>query len=204
MFGWAIGQGLIQANPCDRIERPTTERGRERVLSTSEIRSLWHAFDPAWGTLFRLCLLTAQRVGEVLSIRWSDIDGDWWTVPYAKNGLSHRVPLSRTALQIVSKVPRRGEYVFCSPREPERPLRGYRKAFKRACTLAGVKNARPHDLRRTAASMIASTGVSRVVIGRILNHADRSITGMYDRYGYDAEKRAALDLWSERLADAVK
>src|SRR5829696_9428978 len=28
LFGWAIGQGLIQANPCDRIERPTTERGR--------------------------------------------------------------------------------------------------------------------------------------------------------------------------------
>ena len=52
--------------------------------------------------------------------------------------------------------------------------------------------------------MMASIGASRVVIGRILNHADRSITGMYDRYGYDAEKRAALDLWSERLADAVK
>ena len=63
LFGWAIGQGLIHANPCDRIERPTTERGRQRVLSTSEIRSMWRALDdPTWGALFRLCLLTAQRL----------------------------------------------------------------------------------------------------------------------------------------------
>ena len=169
LFGWAIGQGLIQANPCDRIERPTTERGRERVLSTSEIRSLWHAFDPAWGTLFRLCLLTAQRVGEVITMRWADIDDDWWTVPSedAKNELSHRVPISPQAVQVLRGVPRRGEYVFCSPRAPERPLRGYRKAFKRACTIAGVENARPHDLRRTAASMMTSMGVSRIVVGHI-------------------------------------
>jgi hypothetical protein len=52
--------------------------------------------------------------------------------------------------------------------------------------------------------MIASTGVSPVVIGRILNHADRSITGMYDRYSYGAEKRAALELWAERLVNAVR
>jgi len=152
LFGWAIGQGLIQANPCDRIERPTTERGRERVLTTSEIQCLWHAFDPAWGTLFRLCLLTAQRVGEVLTMRWADINGDWWSVTTAKNGMSHRVPLSPQTLQVLRGAPRRGQYVFCSPRAPCRPLRGYRKAFKRACSLTGVENARPHDLRRTAAS----------------------------------------------------
>jgi hypothetical protein len=52
--------------------------------------------------------------------------------------------------------------------------------------------------------MMASIGVTRIVIGRILNHADRSITGIYDRYSYDAEKRVALELWSERLLEAVK
>src|SRR4051794_383986 len=186
LFGWAIAQGLLETNPCDQVERPTSERARERVLASGELRALWQAFDsidPSWATLFRLCLLTGQRVGEVLSMRWSDIDGDWWTVPstIAKNGLSHRVPLSPRTLQVLLETPRRGEYVFCASSAPSRHLRGYRKAFTRACTIAGIENARPHDLRRTAATMIASTGVSRVVIGRILNHADRSITGMYDR-----------------------
>ena len=209
LFGWAIAQGLLETNPCDQVERPTFERARERVLTTGELRALWRGFDsidPSWATLFRLCLLTGQRVGEVLTMRWADIDGEWWTVPSttAKNGMSHRVPLSPRALQVLLETPRRGEYVFCSPRAPERPLRGYRKAFKRACTIVGVENTRPHDLRRTAATMMASMGVNRVVIGRILNHADRSITGMYDRYSYDAENRAALELWAERLVDAVR
>src|SRR5215203_2179626 len=113
LFGWAVAQGLLENNPCDQVERPTSERARERVLTTGELRALWQAFDsldPFWAALFRLCLLTGQRVGEVLSMRWSDIDGDWWTVPYAKNGLSHRVPLSPRALQVLLETPRRGEH----------------------------------------------------------------------------------------------
>ena len=207
LFGWAIAQGLLETNPCDHVERPTSERARERVLASGELRALWHAFDsidPALAALFRLCLLTGQRVGEVLNMRWADIDDDCWTVTTAKNGMSHRVPLSPRSLQVLRGAPRRGEYVFHSPRAPERPLRGYRKAFKRACALAGVVAARPHDLRRTAASMMTSMGVSRIVVGHILNHAERGVTAVYDRYSYDAEKRAALNLWSERLVDVVR
>jgi hypothetical protein len=47
--------------------------------------------------------------------------------------------------------------------------------------------------------MMASMGVSRIVLGQILNHADRSVTAVYDRYSYDAEKRAALETWAEHL-----
>jgi integrase len=209
LFGWAIAQGLLETNPCDQVERPTFERPRERVLASAELRALWQAFDsidPSWATLFRLCLLTGQRVGEVLSMRWSDIDGDWWIVPSttAKNGMSHRVPLSPRALQVLLETPRRGENVFCASNAPSRHLRGYRKAFKRACALVGVVAARPHDLRRTAASMMTSMGASRIVVGHILNHAERGVTAVYDRYSYDAEKRAALNLWSDRLLEAVR
>ena len=84
-------------------------------------------------------------------------------------------------LQVLRGAPRRGVYVFCSPRAPERPLRGYRKAFKRACALVGVVAARPHDLRRTAASIMTSMGVSRIVVGHILNHAARGVTAVYER-----------------------
>jgi integrase len=168
------------------------------------MRAMWLAFeqlDPLWRALFQLCTLTAQRVGEVLQIRWTDIDDGWWTVPAtcAKSGFSHRVPLSPQALQILSGLQRRGEYVFGAPRAPERPLKGYRKAFKRACAFAGVANVCAHDLRRTSASMMTSMGVSRLTVGQILNHADRSVTAIYDRYSYDVEKRAALELWAKRM-----
>ena len=57
----------------------------------------------------------------------------------------------------------------------------------------------PHDLRRTAASQMASAGVPRLVISKILNHIETGITAVYDRHSYDAEKRQALDLWERKL-----
>jgi integrase len=59
---------------------------------------------------------------------------------------------------------------------------------------------RGHDLRRTAATLMASGGVPRFVISRILNHSEeKNVTSVYDRYGYDAEKQAAMELWNQQL-----
>jgi integrase len=56
-----------------------------------------------------------------------------------------------------------------------------------------------HDLRRTAATMMAKLGVARFTLSRILNHADQSVTGIYDRHEYLAEKRHALEQWAQFL-----
>jgi integrase len=67
----------------------------------------------------------------------------------------------------------------------------------------GTGNATPHDLRRTAASHMTSIGISRLVVSKILNHAEPGITAVYDRYSYDAEKRAALAAWGARLEGII-
>ena len=63
----------------------------------------------------------------------------------------------------------------------------------------GLADFRGHDLRRTAASMVAGAGVNRTVIGKILNHAELGVTAVYDRHSYDAEKRVALETWARTL-----
>ena len=60
-----------------------------------------------------------------------------------------------------------------------------------------------HDLRRTAASHMASIGVARFTIARVLNHSDRGVTRVYDRHSYDAEKRHALEAWADRLDEII-
>jgi integrase len=76
------------------------------------------------------------------------------------------------------------------------------KAHGAARDRAGVRG---HDLRRTAASLMASGGVPRFVISRILNHsADKDITSVYDRYSYDSEKRAAMEFWNRHLSAILK
>ena len=63
----------------------------------------------------------------------------------------------------------------------------------------GLERFTPHDLRRTAATHLGSVGVDRFHSSRVLGHADREITGVYDRYAYDQEKRVALTRWERKL-----
>jgi integrase len=60
-----------------------------------------------------------------------------------------------------------------------------------------------HDLRRTAASGMASMGFSRLTVGRILNHLERGVTKIYDRHSYDPEKKEALSAWAEKVMEIV-
>jgi integrase len=151
------------------------------------------------GAYFKLRALTAQRGGEVSSMRWQDVDlaAGWWTIPAerSKNGLAHRVPLSAAALKLLAALyataRAEAEYVL-------EGARGRRQQSEAAATFT-VPDFRGHDLRRTAASLMAGSGTPRLTIGKILNHVERDITAVYDRHSYDAEKRIALDQWGRTL-----
>ncbi len=136
----------------------------------------------------------------MLNMRWSDVDlaDGWWVIPAAdsKNKLPHRVPLGPRAMELLAGLlmTARKDAVFVLE-----GARGKRQQSHVAGRL-GLPDFRGHDLRRTAASHMASAGVSRLVIGKVLNHVDRGVTAIYDRHGYDAEKREALEVWDRRLA----
>ena len=155
---------------------------------------------------YKLRLLTAQRGGEVTSMRWQDLDlpNAWWTMPagVSKNRLAHRVPLSRTAVTLIEALRTAAmDTVFvlgAASRTKGAGARGKRQQSEAAATFT-VPDFRGHDLRRTAASMMASGGIPRLTISKILNHVERSVTAVYDRHSYDAEKRAALDWWDAKL-----
>ena len=208
IFNFGIGRGIVEANPAHRVERPAKETPRQRTLKNEEIVSLWAAlqdFDPVVAASYRLRLLTAQRGQEVRSMRWQDIDGDWWTIPatVSKNGLEHRVPLSRMALEALEELkPITGDsdWVLESPRLPGRHIGGLPTANQRLRETSGV-DFTPHDLRRTAATRIVGGGhADRTVVKKILNHVDTGVTAVYDLHSYGPEKRRALDWWDRELA----
>ena len=210
MLNFAIERDWLDANPAAIIPRPGREQARQRVLSEDELRRVWAAFEAEPLPLQAFCklrLLTAQRGGEVRQMRWSDVADGWWTIPadHAKNGLSHRVPLSEGAIDLLRQLDEaadeRRTWVFQSTRIVG-PVTELKKVMRRVRIRSGVEF-RGHDLRRTAASMMTSAGVSRLVVGRVLNHAEQGVTAVYDRHSYDAEKRAALDLWYRRVRQIV-
>ena len=208
VYNWALDREIVEFNPCAGIKKLSKERPRDRVLSNNEIADLWATLDEEplrIAARYKLMLLTAQRGGEVRQMRWQDIDLDegWWTIPseFSKNSLSHRVPLSDAVIRLLRQLQadKADEtWVFPSPRA-EGPIRSNTKANARLRRKSGVEF-RPHDLRRTAATKMASDlEVGRLTIAKILNHVDTGVTAIYDRHSYDREKRDAIHAWARQL-----
>jgi integrase len=190
---FGLEEEILESNPATRIKK-TKEQSRDRVLSADEIRAVWKAFDePA----LKLLLLTGQRSNEVAEMTWSEVDleAGIWTIAAerSKNRLSHRVPLVGEAARILRGLPREGERVF---------QHGLRGSFEDARDGSGVAHFTPHDLRRTVGTGLAELGIDRTVIKKVLNHSEsknKDVTTIYDRHGYDNEKRDALTRWDERI-----
>lgn len=214
MFRFAVSRDIVPSNPCEAIEAPAKEASRERVLSKPEIQTVWQRLEsqePKMTELvkmsLRMMLVTGQRKGEVVGARWDEMDlaAGWWTIPgeKAKNGLPHRVPLSPLALTLLKRVRElSGDSAFLFPSSRgNKHIRedAISKAVRRDEVALKVLHFTPHDLRRTAASQMASAGISRLVISKILNHVDSGVTAVYDRHGYDKEKRKALNAWARQL-----
>ena len=233
MFNFAVEREILEATPAAGIRRVHKEHGRQRVLSEEEIRTFWTNLPKAKMSAgiklaLPLMLVTGQRRVEVVEAAWDEFDlsANWWTIPAAraKNGLAHRVPLSPFALELLGRVKALSAdspYLFPSPRKvipeatqqqpdgaAERPrpitVRALTRAVDRNIKTLGVADFTPHDLRRTVASHMAGIGIPRLVIAKLLNHVETGITAVYDRHGYDTEKREALERWADWLRALVK
>ena len=217
MFRWAQSRDVVSQNPCEGVERPAAENRRDRTLSDEEIRAFWRGLDSANMTggvrlVLRLLLLTGQRSGEVcgMALPELDIPSATWIIPAdrAKNARAHVVPLSRQAIDLLRKPVKRageGPWIF-----PSVGASGHITTLGVASSLRvnreslGVPDLRPHDLRRSCATGMSAQGVSRLVVGRILNHVDGSITARYDRHEYLTERRDALERWAAHVSKVIE
>ena len=200
MFEWSIARTYRDTNPVTHTER-AKEKSRSRVLTEAEIRKLWaNTGDSTVGLALRMCLLTGKRSGEVTNLRWSDIYDGAIHIQDTKNGTDDVVPVTvgiQRVLDDAKCISNGSEYVFLG--KCGGIADGSMSRFLRRMDWGNCKvKPRPHDLRRTAATMIGALGNNRTVLAKLLNHTDRSVTGVYDRGLYLPEKRKALDdLWGE-------
>ena len=198
------------------VKAPAKENQRDRVLSTDEIRMLWKGLDKACMSegsklVLKLELVTAQRKGEIAGAAWTEIDFEQktWVIPAArsKNGVAHNVPLAPLTLELIQEahsLAGDSPWLFPSPRDsgPVTP-RSINHALHKELPTIGVDNVTPHDLRRTSASFMTSLWISRLTVGKILNHVESGITAVYDRYHYDSGKRQALEVWAAHLEEIL-
>ncbi len=210
-FGFAIERGVLEHSPCAHARAPAKENQRDRVLNPEEISAFVSALDQsnlslAVNAVLRFLLVSGQRLGEVVSMEWEDIDlaNRVWSLPAerSKNGRGHRIPLSARAVLILRELQASGNsggWVFANTKGHHVRADSITQALSRLTKQFDLDHFTPHDLRRTAATQISGMGVDRATLVRILNHTDHSTTAIYDRYSYEPEVRQALEKWSTKL-----
>jgi integrase len=207
-LNWAIEREWIEVNPAAAIKKRRLETSRDRVLSNDELRAIWRAADTLSEPrrpLVMAWILTGQRRDEVRCMTWGEVDLSRavWTLPAARNKgkRDHEIPLAPAMLELLGKLPRRGDAVFTI--DGVVPYSAYKRLKVALDRGAGVTGWRLHDLRRTASTGMAALHIPQDTIDRVLNHAKPVLSGTYNRHRYLDEKRSALEAWAEHVAFIV-
>ena len=205
----AWGMALPRGNPCRHVIR-YREGKRERFLAADEYRRVGRALRAleAEGGIaaraaaaLRLVMLTGCRGGEILGLRWDDIDRKAGEIRLREGKTGARmVPLTPDAAAVVSGVRRvRGSPLMFSGGRPDRPLTRLNVYWREVRERAGVEDVRVHDLRHSFASRALAVGESLSMIGRLLGHSDIASTARYAHLERDAERVSAA-----RVGDSIE
>lgn len=223
LFNFAADMGLMRRrdNPCLDIKLKFPNNKRERHLNPKEIYLFWNTLNeipmsPIIRLALRFLILTVARSGEVRQMKWSDVDlkNRIWTLPKTKNGCMHRVYLGDLAIQTLVEAKKYGigdglvfgstkHFKTCGKKLEDlkvlsswalsQPIRRHFKMFEIEQRFT------PHDLRRTSATIIAGLFGRRDFAAMALNHSTSDVTGIYDQYAYDREKKLTLNALNKAI-----
>ena len=199
LFKWAKqpGRRFATVNPFADLPAPGgTIKPRDRFLNTDEILQIWTALDdpaslgikPDAATALRLILVTAARPGMVRGMVGSELrdltgpslHGPHWTLPAErmKAKSAFITPLSGLALELIRPS------LKADPAAPlfDLPRYYFDHAAKLIVARLGMARWTPHDLRRTAATILDKSGYSLEQIGALLAHTRKGVTAVYARW----------------------
>ena len=220
-FSWAVQQGLVDESPMDDVKKPRKEKKTKAFLRPEDVERILRAIDAhrkmregepghtpedEWmKEMIRVAVGTGLRRGELLNLRWGDIDleagrlvvrnRDGFT---SKSGNERTVPLAGDALGTLRKMheersPLVNEPVFMDGNDDVPKPDRVSKRFKFYVRKAKIKNREDlsfHSCRHTTGSWLSMQGVPLRVISEILGHSSTQVTEMYSHLSPDVMDRA--------------
>ena len=221
VFGAAVRDGTIPANPVRRLEkgeRPQVERRGFPELDREAIGLLIGATPPRYRALVAVSVLTGLRQGEALGLRWDDVDVKAGVLRVrrqldrrgelvepkttaAKRDVPIPPSLSRmlAAHRLASLHSAGSDFVFASERGgPMHHRNIVRRGLEKALAMAQLPHLSWHDLRHVAASYLIAEGASVAYLSRLLGHATPAITlstyaHVYARVEHDDRTRDQME-----------
>jgi integrase len=200
LFNKGVDMGFSGSNPAVGIKKFTEEK-RDRFLHGDDLRVFFTSLaaepNDSLRDYFMVCLLTGARKSNVLTMQWDQVDfaTGLWRIPgeNAKAGKPIVIPLVGPVMHLLEARRQSSDgspWIF-----PSYGKTGHivdpKSAWKRIIDRAGLKDARPHDLRRSLGSWMAIGGAGLPIVGKMLGHTQPTTTAVYARLSVDPVRQAA-------------
>jgi len=179
---------------------PENDSLKERILSQEEEKALLRECCGHLKPIVKTALETGMRRGEILNLRWSQVDLKNRTIKVerTKSGRTRYVAINSSLAKELASLKKTGSvYVFANP-ETGRPYADVKRAFKGACRRAGIRGLRFHDLRHTFATRLVERGVDLITVKELLGHSTVKITERYTHSDRDRKREAVESLSFEK------
>jgi integrase/recombinase XerD len=178
---------LIDESPFEGMKQLRVPHKEGKCLTETEFWKLIEIMDPEFRNLIKFALYTVTRLGEIVSLRWDDVDLAARKIHIrskadfrVKGGKPRSVPLHPWVSAFLESRKRQGEYVFT--KSNGWPLQGptVSRKLKRYLRKAGLdEGLHFHSLRHTGISWLQNRGVSPQFVQRIAGHSSLNVTQIY-------------------------
>ena len=184
----AVDWGYINENPAKGIRPLPVPTSAPRFFTETQLSLILGAidFDPLKEIMI-FAVNTGVRIGELINIKWTDVDFAGMRVRIShkedfrtKSGRERTIPLNEAAYDVLSRLERKGEYVFCrwdgEKRDKHFISRRFKKCLRKVDLGEGFSF---HSLRHTFASHLVQKGVSLYIVSKLLGHSNLKTTEIY-------------------------
>lgn len=191
LFTKAVEWGRLETSPGTNVKKLKEANYKERILTQDEAEILLSRTNPRARPVLILALNTGMRRGEILSLRWENVDfhKGFIFIEDSKSGRSRNIPINNLVFEALKGIPRQSEFVFFSA-ATQNHITSVTAAFKSACRRSGIKGLRFHDLRHTAASWMVMGGADLVTVSKLLGHSTIQMTMRYAHPTPESMKKA--------------
>ncbi len=206
LFSSAVAWRYCEANPVSMVRKlrvPTQEMRFWTRAQSDRFLGQMRRSEPGWCPLFLCALRTGMRLGELIALRWQDVDFERAVVQVnlsfthgrlgsPKSGRSRELPMTdglKRALRAHRERADEGELVFRRLRGGRLSRDAIKHPFRRATKAAGLPVIRIHDMRHSFASQLAMAGTPMPVLKAYMGHADIKTTMRYAHLSPEARTR---------------
>ncbi len=197
MFNLAKKWKIIYENPVNEVSFFQERKLEMQILNSEKADSLIDAAPDYIKPIIIIALNTGMRRGEILSLRWNDIDFDkhYIFIRETKSGIPRKVPMNSLVATTFKNIKREDRLIFYNPKTKNH-LKDIYRSFKTACQKVGMPDMRFHDLRHTAATLMVTGGIDLVTVKEILGHSKIEMTMRYAHPTLENKRKAVAVLES--------